>query len=189
MAQHVIGDVGAKFLVVGIGQFVVNDLGKHAMPASQTQQFIELLQAENGWFLNEDVLPGLEGLFGGLKMAGVRGGNTDHVNPVRKQPRDGILAGEVGEVGNAAGGLSFVILPARAGSAGGPGQRDFDETEIPTVKSFCMKLLEERPICLLENHAQADHAGSQAMLIQIRLHPHANHLNSGGRLSHMENRT
>ena len=53
-----------------------------------------------------------------------------------------------------------VTLGALSRPAGNSSQLDFDEAEIAAVESLRMELLKKRSIRVLENHAQADHAGS-----------------------------
>src|SRR5579871_810325 len=118
-----------------------------------------------------------QGLFGGLKMPGIRRGDADHVNAMSQEQGNGIRPRKAGEVRYAAGGLALVMLGARAGSTGDRSQANVDESKIAAIQSLGMKLLEERPIRLFEDHSQADHAGSYAMMVQIHRGPHALHLN------------
>src|SRR5947207_1206268 len=134
---------------------MVNDLGERFLAPRQSEQFIQLLQAENRGLLNQDVLAGFKGSFRNLEVAGVGRRNTDNIHAVLHEPVDRIATGVAGEVRHPAGCLALVTLRSRTRATGHCGEGDFDKAKIATVKSLRVKLLEERTVRLLEDHAQA----------------------------------
>ena len=107
-----------------------------------------------------------------LEMPVVRGGNADGID-VRQEMRDGIRSGEALEIANAVAGCFLVADCPAAGAAGNGGQRDIHEAEITAIHLLGVHLLEERPVGLVEDHAQADHSGPEAVLRQVRCSFHA----------------
>jgi len=76
----VIGHQSPQFLVIGIGQFVVNHFGEDVIFLGQSDQVIELLKCENGRFLDQHMLPGTQSRFCRLEMPVVGRGDTDHID-------------------------------------------------------------------------------------------------------------
>src|SRR5207244_2869044 len=108
---------------------------------------------------DEDVLAGGEGKSGRLEMAVVGRGDTDDVDAMLQESRDGVRAGEGGEVAEEwSVRLAKPVGPA-AGPAGDGRQADLDRAEVTPVKRLTAELLEDGPVGVVEDHSQADHAG------------------------------
>src|SRR5205814_10592725 len=59
--QHTLDNVRPQLLVVGVGELVINDARQHALLPGQGDQLVQLLEAEDGGLLDQDVLAGGEG--------------------------------------------------------------------------------------------------------------------------------
>ena len=93
MLEDAVRNVGPEFLVVGIGQLVVNDLGQDVIFLGQPRQLVDLDEGEDRRLLDQDVLAGFQGGAGWLKMSVVGGGNAAPLadrwlQPVSDDPQD-----------------------------------------------------------------------------------------------------
>jgi len=95
MLEYALGDEGAEFLVVGIGEFVVNDFGENTVFVGESDKFIEFGEAEYGRFLDEDVFAGDEGRTSCLEVPVVRSGDANRINTASNKAVDDIWPGEV----------------------------------------------------------------------------------------------
>src|SRR5262249_13198924 len=80
---------------------------------------------------------------------------------------------EAGERPEPLAGCLPQALGPGAGPAGDGGQADIDGAEVAPVQTLGVELLEERPVGVVEDHAQANHAGTQALGCRGRGLPHA----------------
>ena len=89
--------------------------------------------------------------------------------PCVEQLADGVGPGEVGEVGDPArrpaAGSARPRLPVRLATAA---SSTSTRPKSRRYKPVGVELLEERPVGVVEDHAQADHAGPQAVLGEVR---------------------
>src|SRR5262249_34674877 len=106
----------------------------------------------------------------GVEMAIVRGGDADDVHAGGEQLLDGIGARTVRERCDTPGRRLPIALGARARSRGDGGERDVDRSEVAAIEPVAMQTLEERAIGLVEDHAEADHAGAKTAGCGCQIH-------------------
>ena len=127
-------------------------------------------QRQDGRLLDQHVLAGRERQPGRFEMAIVGRGDADGIDARRDELLDGIRFRHSSErVARRIRELLLVSLRPAAGAAGNRGQLDFDQAEVAAMKqTVAMEPLEHRPIGLVEDHAQADHAGPECFGLLIK---------------------
>ena len=108
MLKDVIGDEGAKFFVVRIEEFVVDDAGEDVVAFGDLDELVELLQGKDRGFFNEEVDTGFEDGVGGFEVPVVGCSDAGEVEVVFEHFGDGRVTGKAVEGRNDAGGLFLV---------------------------------------------------------------------------------
>ena len=164
--QDAVGDVRPQLLVIGIGELVVDDLGEHAVRFGEALKLVEFLKRQDGRLLDQDVLAGLEGQPCRLEVAVVGRGDADGVDAGCRAGRPTASGpAKLWKGGELAGQLSLVAFGPRrpvrdATAASSTSTSPKSRRNSPSRCSG----LEERPVGLVEDHPEADHAGPEAML-------------------------
>src|SRR5439155_22337206 len=99
--------------------------------------------------------------------------HADRIDAVAQQLTDRIRPRMAGERRNLRPRLAPVARAPAAGATGDRGQLDLGQPEVTAVQSLAVDALEERAVRLVEDHAQADHAGPQAVVREIGCGAHA----------------
>ena len=119
--------MGAQFLVVGIGQLVIDDLGEDIVLAGQRRQLVEFLKAQDGGLFDEHVLAGCSAIRAASKWRS-SGVATQTASTPWAAVADRVRPGEVGERGEL--GQACDTFAAAAGAAGDGGQLHGDQAEV-----------------------------------------------------------
>src|SRR5262249_15465217 len=96
---------------------------------------------------------------GRLEMPIVGSRDTDHIDAGSEKSRDRIRPGETLEPGERAS----VAIGSRAGPRRDRRQFNFDQTELAAEDSVPPGGLEHRPVRLVKDHPEPDHAGPEAV--------------------------
>ena len=106
-------------------------------------------------------MPASRAVAGRLEMPIVRRGDANDIHATGEHIADGIGSRE--NFGRERSSLAIaydIASAALPGQARDGGQMDFDKPEVATKEAGAVELLEQRPIGLVEDHPQADHAGT-----------------------------
>ncbi len=161
--QYAVDDMGAQFFMIGIRQLMIDDLGEGPIARCRLEQDVQFLQTQNGGLLNKNMLAGFQGKAGGLVVPVIGGGDTDGIHILGEQARQRLGASEAGKSPDTIVGLLTIALRTCSGPACHGRQHYINEAKIAPIQTFGVHTFEKRAIGFIEDHPQADHAGTQGV--------------------------
>ena len=103
--------------MIGIGQFVVDDLGENAVAPCESVEFIQLLQTQHRRLFDQDVLAGFKSQSRRVEMPVVRRGDANGVYVLGQQLRDSVRPGATNERAERGLTQAFGSAPVRLATA------------------------------------------------------------------------
>jgi hypothetical protein len=140
---------------------VVDDLGEHAVVGGGATEGVEVIESEDGGLFDQDVLARDKGLQSRLKVAVVGRGHADDPDRGSEKGARGVRATEIPKLREFAGAVRQVASHTGPGRRRNAEERYPNRTRVGGKKGDVTMRLEERPVCVVNDHSEPDKAGSE----------------------------